>query len=87
MKIVAVRAAVGVPLIRPLDVENVSPVGKLPPDSAKLSVPVPPDAVTGVNEAAVPAVKVVLGTAWMVVNGPFTVRLKVLDEVCAVGVV
>jgi hypothetical protein len=48
---------------------------------------VPPDAVTGVNEAAVPAVKVVLGTACVVVSAGFTVRLKVLDEVCADGAV
>jgi len=40
-----------------------------------------------VNEAAVPAVKVVLGTACVVVSAGFTVRLKVLKEVCAVGVV
>jgi hypothetical protein len=48
---------------------------------------VPPAAVTGVNEAALPAVKVVLGTDCVVVSAGFTIRLKVLDEVCAVGVV
>jgi hypothetical protein len=37
--------------------------------------------------AALPTVRVVLGTAWVVVSCAFTVRLKVLDEVCAVGVV
>jgi hypothetical protein len=36
---------------------------------------VPPDAVTGVNEAALPAVKVVLGTACVVVSAGFTVRV------------
>ena len=47
----------------------------------------PPEAVTGLNEAALPAVKVVFGTACVVVSAGFTVRLKVLNEVCAVGVV
>ena len=37
--------------------------------------------------AALPTVKVVLGTACVVVKPGFTVRLKVLDEVCGVGVV
>jgi len=38
--------------------------------------------------AALPTVRVVLGTACVVVIGvTFTVKLKVLDEVCAVGVV
>ena len=37
--------------------------------------------------AALPTVRVVLGTARVVVSCAFTVRLKVLDEVCAVGVV
>jgi hypothetical protein len=50
---------------------------------------VPPDAVTGVNGvAALLTVRVVVGTACVVVIGvTFTVRLNVLDEVCAVGVV
>ena len=87
MKVVVARADVGVPLIRPFVVEKFKPVGKVPPDSAKLKVPVPPDAVTGVNEAAMPVDSVVLGTACTVVSAPFTVRLKVLDEVCGVGVV
>ena len=48
----------------------------------------PPDAVTGVNDAALPVVRVVLGTACVVVSGvTLTVRLNVLNEVCAVGVV
>ena len=48
----------------------------------------PPVAVTGVNGvAALPTVSVVLGTACVVVSAAFTVRLKVFDEVCAVGVV
>jgi hypothetical protein len=38
-------------------------------------VPVPPDAVTGVNEVAPPAVRVVLGTACVVVSAGFTVRV------------
>ena len=89
VKVVVARADVGVPLIWPVVVEKFSPVGKVPPDSAKLNVPVPPEAVTGINGvAALPAVKVVLGTACVVVSGvTFTVKLKVLDEVCAVGVV
>ena len=37
--------------------------------------------------ATLPTVKVVLGTACVVVSAGFTVRLKVFDEVCAVGVV
>ena len=37
--------------------------------------------------AALPTVKVVLATACVVVNAGFTVRLNVLNEVCAVGVV
>ena len=37
--------------------------------------------------AALLTVKVVLGTACVVVSAGFTVRLKVLEEVCAVGVV
>ena len=54
-----------------------SPEGSVPPESTKLSVPVPPDAVTGVNGvAALPAVSVVLGTACIVVSGAgFTVRV------------
>ena len=52
-------------------------------------MPKPPEAVTGVNGvAAVPTVSVVVGTAWVVVSaGALTVREKVFDEVCAVGVV
>jgi hypothetical protein len=87
VKIVVVRAAVGVPLIRPVDIENVSPVGKVPPDSAKLSVPVPPAAVTGLKDAATPVVKLVLGTACVVVSAEFTVKANVFAEVCGVGVV
>ena len=37
--------------------------------------------------AALLTVKVVLGTACVVVSAGFTVRLKALEEVCAVGVV
>ena len=38
--------------------------------------------------AAVPAVSVVVGTAWVVVSvAGLTVSWKVFDEVCAVGVV
>jgi hypothetical protein len=88
VKIVVAKAVVGVPLIWPVDVENVSPVGNVPPESAKLNVPVPPVAVTGVNGvAALPTVRVLVGTACVVVNAGFTVRLKVFDEVCGVGVV
>jgi hypothetical protein len=48
---------------------------------------VPPDAVTGVNEAELPVAKVGPGTASVVSGVTFTVRPKVLAEVCAVGVV
>jgi hypothetical protein len=49
---------------------------------------VPPEAVTGVNEAAVPVIKVVFAIACVVVIGvTLTVRLNVLNEVCAVGMV
>ena len=37
--------------------------------------------------AALPTVKVVLGTACVVVNAGFTVRSKVFDDVAGVGVV
>jgi hypothetical protein len=88
VKVVVVRAVDGVPLICPVVVEKFSPVGRVPPDRAKLNVPVPPDAVTGVKGvAALPVTKVLLGTACVVVSAGFTVRLKVLDEVCGVGVV
>ncbi len=77
------------PVICPVVVEKLKPAGKVAPDSAKVNVPNPPEAVTGVNGvAAVPAVNVVLGTACVVMRvAAFTVRLKVLNEVCAVGVV
>jgi hypothetical protein len=75
VKVVVASADVGVPLIRPLVPEKFKPVGKVPPDSTKLSAPVPPEAVTGVNEAAAPAVKVVLGTACVVVSAGVTVRV------------
>jgi hypothetical protein len=79
---------VGVPVIWPVAVEKLSPVGRVAPLSANDTVPVPPDAVTGVNGvAAVLTVRVVEGTAWVVVRPALTVRLKVLDEVCGVGVV
>jgi hypothetical protein len=49
---------------------------------------VPPVAVTGVNgAAALPTIRLLVGTACVVVSAPFTIRLKVLNEVCAVGVV
>jgi hypothetical protein len=88
VNVVVASGVDGVPLIWPVVVEKFNPVGNVPPDNAKLSVPVPPDAVTGVNDVArKPTVKIVLGTACVVVSAAFTVRLKVLDEVCAVGVV
>ena len=87
VKVVAASVVDGVPLIRPLLVEKFKPVGSVPPGSANVSVPAPPDAVTGVNDATLPTVKVVLGKAWVVVSIAVTVRLKVLNEVCAVGVV
>jgi hypothetical protein len=48
---VAALVAVGVPLIVPVEVLKLKPLGKLG-ETLKVSVPVPPDPVTGVNEIA-----------------------------------
>ena len=78
VKVVAASRVVGVPVIWPVVVENVRPVGSVPPESAKLSGPAPPEAVTGVNGVAGEfCASVVDGTAWVVVRGALTVRLKV----------
>jgi len=89
VKLVAASSAVGVPVIWPVAVLKLNPVGSEPPDSANVMVPKPPDAVTGVNGvASVLAVNVVDATATVVVSaGAVTVRLNCLDDVCAVGVV
>ena len=86
MKGVVARAVDGVPLICPVVVEKFKPVGRVPPDSAKLSVPVPPVAVTGVNGvAALPTVRIVFGTACVVVSAGFTVRVADVPATPAVA--
>jgi hypothetical protein len=89
VKAVVPSRTLGVPVIWPVAVEKFKPVGNVPPLSAKLMVPKPPLAVTGVTGvAAVFAVKVIEGTACVVVSvSGLTVRLKVFDELCAAGVV
>ena len=80
--------AEGVPLTSPLVVLKDKPVGSAGL-TAKLTVPKPPEAVTGVKGVAtLLAVKLVAGTACTVVRVTgLTVSWKVFEEVCAVGVV
>jgi hypothetical protein len=66
--VVTELVAVGVPDIAPFVVENVSPAGSAG-EIAYVSVPNPPDAVTGVNVGAkIFLVNVVVGTTCVVVN-------------------
>ena len=69
-------------------VEKLRPAGSAPPLNAKLMLPNPPLAVTGVNGAAAAfTVRIVEATACVVMSVTgLTVRLKVLDDVCATGV-
>ena len=62
--------------------EKLRPVGSTPPLSAKLMLPKPPLAVTGVKGAAAAfTVRMVEGTACAVVSVTgLTVRVKVLDD-------
>jgi hypothetical protein len=81
VNVVVVSVAVGVPLIWPVVVLKFIPAGSdgLTP---KVYGVVPPLAVTGVNGVyAVLTVNAFVGTAWVVVSGPLTVRLNVLLEV------
>ena len=78
-------SAVGVPVICPVVVLKLSPVGKLG-DTANTRVPNPPVAVTGVKGvAAVFCVRVVDATACVVTSAgsASTVSWKVLLLVCA----
>ena len=72
---VAEFAALAVPVIRPFEVLNVKPLGKAG-DTAYVSVPVPPAAVTGVNGVTrVEAVTVLEATAWVVAMAPANVTV------------
>jgi hypothetical protein len=68
-------------------VERVSPVGSVG-ETAKETVPKPPDAVTGVNGViGKPTVTVVVATAYVIVIvGGLIANEKVFADVCAVGV-
>jgi hypothetical protein len=69
------------PVIWPVDVLNMRPVGR-DGDTPNVKGVVPPDAVTGVNYAVLTfAIRVVEGTASVVVSVGLTVRLKVLVAV------
>ena len=81
---VATEATLGVPVMAPAVLKE-RPVGSVPAVRVKVTAPLPPEEVTGVNEAAgVPTVSVVLATA-SVVESPalLTVRLKAVLEVAA----
>ena len=81
VKVVVANAAAGVPEMMPVAVFIVKVAGRAGV-IAKVRGAVPPAAVTGVNGVtAVPAVSVVLGTAWVATTAGFTVRLKVFAEV------
>ena len=88
VKVAVANNTVGVPLTSPLVVLKDKPVGSAGL-TAKLTVPKPPEAVTGVKGvAALFAVKLVAATAWAVVSvAGLTVSWKVFEEVCGVGVV
>ena len=62
-------------------VEKLKPAGSAPPLNAKLMLPKPPLAVTGVNDAAATfTMRVVEATACVVMSVTgLTVRLKVLE--------
>jgi hypothetical protein len=82
VKTVATSVVVGVPLTAPVLVLKLIPVGSAAALSANVYGCVPPAAVTGVNVGiTVFTVPVVLGTAWVIVSAPFTVRVNVWDDV------
>ena len=73
--------AAGMPVTEPVDVLRLSPEGRLG-ETLKLSGVVPPEPVTGVNEAAGwLTVSVVDGTAWVAFTALFTVSEKLPEAV------
>ena len=77
----ATFAAVGVPVIAPVDVLIAKPLGRVG-DTANVTGDVPPEDVTGVElVATIPAVKVSEATARVVVRAAETASAKVFELV------
>jgi hypothetical protein len=83
VKFVAARGDVGVPVILPFVVLNDNPLGK-PELMAKLNVPMPPLAVTGVNAATGSfSMRVLEAIASVVLKGTASIcRLNVFEPLC-----